>query len=67
VIVSKPRLNDVLELQNKLIDIRAENIGRRAPVDLGVVGDIKATLSALLPLLQQKQDGAHLSQARALC
>src|SRR5262249_6408935 len=38
------------------VDIRAEQIGRRAPVDLGVVGDIKATLSALLPLLQQKQD-----------
>src|SRR5215469_11320745 len=46
------------------VDIRAEQIGRRAPVDLGVVGDTKATLSALLPLLQQKQDGAHLSQAR---
>ena len=46
------------------LDIRAENIGRRAPVDLGVVGDVKATLAALLPLLQQKQDGAHLAQAR---
>ena len=46
------------------VDIRAENIGRRAPVDLGVVGDVKATLAALLPLLQQKQDGAHLAQAR---
>jgi pyruvate dehydrogenase (quinone) len=46
------------------VDLRAEQIGRRAPVDLGVVGDIKATLSALLPLLQQKQDGAHLAQAR---
>ena len=46
------------------VDIRAENIGRRAPVDLGVVGDVKATLAALLPLLQQKTDGAHLTQAR---
>jgi pyruvate dehydrogenase (quinone) len=46
------------------IDLRAENIGRRAPVDLGVVGDVKATLAALLPLLQQKRDGAHLAQAR---
>src|SRR5271170_5594673 len=27
------------------VDIRAENIGRRAPVDLGVVGDVKATLA----------------------
>jgi pyruvate dehydrogenase (quinone) len=45
------------------VDIRAENIGRRAPVDLGVVGDVKATLTALLPLLKQKWDGSHLSQA----
>ena len=46
------------------VDIRAENIGRRAPVDLGVVGDVKATLTALLPLLNQQWDGAHLAQAR---
>ena len=32
------------------VDIRAENIGRRAAVDLGVVGDVRATLEALLPL-----------------
>jgi pyruvate dehydrogenase (quinone) len=46
------------------VDIRAENIGRRAAVDLGLVGDVKATLTALLPLLKQKWDGAHLTQAR---
>ena len=46
------------------VDIRAENIGRRAAVDLGVVGDVKATLAALLPLLEQKRDGSHLAQAR---
>jgi pyruvate dehydrogenase (quinone) len=46
------------------VDIRAENIGRRAAVDLGVVGDVKATLTALLPLLKQQGDGSHLSQAR---
>jgi pyruvate dehydrogenase (quinone) len=46
------------------VDIRAENLGRRAPVDLGMVGDVKATLTALLPLLQQKRDGTHLAQAR---
>ncbi len=46
------------------IDIRAENIGRRAAVDLGVVGDVKATLTALLPLLEQKPDGTHLLQAQ---
>jgi pyruvate dehydrogenase (quinone) len=46
------------------VDIRPENIGRRVPVDLGVVGDVRATLTALLPLLKQRRDGAHLARAR---
>ena len=46
------------------VDIRAENIGRRAMVDLGVVGDVKATITALLPLLEQKRDGTHLARAQ---
>ena len=46
------------------IDIRPEQIGRRAAVDLGVVGDVKATVAALLPLLEQKRDGSHLAEAR---
>ena len=46
------------------VDLRAEQIGRRAAVDLGVVGDIRATLAALLPLLDKKRDGMHLTQAR---
>jgi pyruvate dehydrogenase (quinone) len=46
------------------VDIRAENIGRRSAVDLGVVGDVRATIAALLPLLEQKRDAAHLAQAR---
>ena len=46
------------------VELRAENIGRRAPVDLGVVGDVRATLAALLPLLKAKRDGSHLAQAQ---
>ena len=46
------------------VDLRAENIGRRAAVDLGVVGDVRATLAALLPLLEEKRDGTHLAQAQ---
>jgi pyruvate dehydrogenase (quinone) len=46
------------------VDLRAENIGRRIPVDLGVVGDVRATLGALLPLLKQNRDDAHLAQAQ---
>ena len=46
------------------VDIRAENIGRRAMVDLGAVGDVKATITALLPLLEQKGDSTHLARAQ---
>jgi pyruvate dehydrogenase (quinone) len=45
------------------VDIRGENIGRRTAVDLGIVGDVRATIEALRPLLQEKRDGAHLAQA----
>jgi pyruvate dehydrogenase (quinone) len=46
------------------VDIRPENIGRRAAVDLGLVGDVRATLEALLPLLKEKRDETHLTQAQ---
>jgi pyruvate dehydrogenase (quinone) len=46
------------------VDLRPENIGRRVAVDLGVVGDLRATLSSLLPLLKPKRDGSHLAKAQ---
>jgi pyruvate dehydrogenase (quinone) len=46
------------------VDQRGEVIGRRAPVDVGVVGDVRATIEALVPRLDQKRDGGHLDQAR---
>jgi pyruvate dehydrogenase (quinone) len=42
------------------IDIRGNQIGRRTKVDLGLVGSIKDTLPALLPLLAKKTDRSHL-------
>jgi pyruvate dehydrogenase (quinone) len=42
------------------VDIRGEQIGRRTKVDLGLVGDVKTTLQALLPRLQQKTVTKHL-------
>jgi pyruvate dehydrogenase (quinone) len=45
------------------VDLRAEIIGRRAPVDIGVVGDVRATVEALLPRLKEKRDSIHLDQA----
>jgi pyruvate dehydrogenase (quinone) len=46
------------------VDLRAGQIGRRVPVDLGVVGDVKATLQGLLPLLDRKRDDDHLARAQ---
>jgi len=40
------------------VDRDPANIGRRAPLELGVVGDVGATLRALAPLIQDK-DGDH--------
>ena len=42
------------------IDIKAEKIGLRYPVEIGLVGDSKLILSALLPLLHQKYDRGFL-------
>ena len=38
------------------IDIKPEKIGLRYPVEIGLVGDSKLILSALLPLLDQKDN-----------
>ena len=46
------------------VDSRGEQIGRRTAVDLGLVGTVQDTLRALLPLLQQKTDSAHLRDAQ---
>jgi pyruvate dehydrogenase (quinone) len=42
------------------IDIRGEQLGRRTKLDYGYVGDIKTTLQALLPRVQQNGEGTHL-------
>src|SRR5215468_10999915 len=45
------------------IDIRGEQLGRRAKLDYGLVGDTKMTLRALVPRVDQKQDDRHLKAA----
>jgi pyruvate dehydrogenase (quinone) len=40
--------------------VRGEQIGRRTPVDLGLIGRVTDTLDELLPLLEDKQDRSHL-------
>jgi len=46
------------------VDIRGENLGRRTPIDLGLVGSVKDTVQALLPLLKGQQDAKHLEESR---
>ncbi len=45
------------------IDVRGEQLGRRAKLDFGFVGDTKTTLQALLPKLKQNPYEAHLKRA----
>jgi pyruvate dehydrogenase (quinone) len=42
------------------VDVRGEQIGRRARVDVGIVGTVKETLQALHPLLVDKSDRQYL-------
>ena len=44
------------------IDAEPTHIGRRHPVAIGAVGDIKTTLEALLPRLKQHEDSGFLSR-----
>lgn len=50
------------------VDVRPERIGRRAKVDLGLGGDVKSTLEALLPLIEEKSDDRFLrDQLKIYC
>jgi thiamine pyrophosphate-dependent acetolactate synthase large subunit-like protein len=42
------------------LDIRAEHLGRRSKLELGLMGDVKETLRELLPLVKQKRNDKHL-------
>ena len=46
------------------IDVDPARIGLRHPVEVGLVGDTKRVLQALLPMLQRKQDRSFLEQAQ---
>ena len=46
------------------IDSDPTRIGLRYPIDVGLTGDAKATLSALLPMLQPRQDRSFLEKAQ---
>ncbi len=45
------------------IDRDPANLGRRAPVAMGLVGDVGPTLEALLPRITPREDSDHLDRA----
>jgi pyruvate dehydrogenase (quinone) len=47
------------------VDLRPEALGNRCPLDLGVLGDVRQTVTALLPAIIEKTDTAHLDHALA--
>jgi pyruvate dehydrogenase (quinone) len=47
------------------VDIRVEALGNRCQLELGLVGDVKATLVRLNPLVEEKSDDSHLTDALA--
>jgi pyruvate dehydrogenase (quinone) len=51
--------DDVMKVQ---IDKNPKHIGRRTAVDLALVGDIKATVAALLPKVREKTDSRFLEK-----
>ena len=51
-----------MPVHNKIvqIDIKPENLGRRAKLEMGLCGDVKDTLQAILPLIETKEDDKFL-------
>ena len=47
------------------VDVRGEQIGRRIPVQVPLVGTVGATIDALLPMITVKTDSAYLDQLTA--
>ena len=47
------------------IDMKPDRIGLRYPVEIGLVGDAKATLAALISMLQRQSDRSFLQEAQS--
>ncbi|WP_425640943.1 thiamine pyrophosphate-dependent enzyme [Marinomonas gallaica] len=45
------------------VNLDTTHLGKRCPIDLGLTGDVKATIQQLLPKLSQRSDEAHLDKA----
>ncbi len=45
------------------VDIRGDQLGRRTPIDLGLVGNVKDTATALTPLISATRSDKHLEDS----
>ena len=54
-----PDGNKVKKVQ---IDVNPKHLGRRTALDLGLIGDVQATLAALLPKVREKNDTSFLDE-----
>jgi len=52
-----------MPVKNKIvqIDIKPETLGRRAKLDMGLCGDVKDTLQALMPMIEMKENATFLN------
>ena len=52
-----------MPVENKIvqIDIKPETLGRRAKLEMGLCGDVKDTLQALMTLIEVKEDASFLN------
>jgi len=46
------------------LDIRPERLGRRCKLDLGLAGDVKETIRAILPFLEEVTDASFLEKCQ---
>ncbi|MET0885053.1 MAG: ubiquinone-dependent pyruvate dehydrogenase [Mycetocola sp.] len=51
---------DAVKIQ---VDVRGEQLGRRTPLDLGLVGTVQDTAQVLLPLIEPKTSREHLERS----
>jgi pyruvate dehydrogenase (quinone) len=53
-----------MPVHNKIvqIDVKPENLGRRAKLEMGLCGDVKDTLQAILSLIETKEDAKFLNR-----
>ena len=45
------------------VDIRGEQLGRRTPIDIGLVGGVRETVEALLPLIDDSRSDAFAKES----